>query len=111
MERSNMVVFDLEYMLKVAPTDDYREGTRTIAKTLKAFLDGNGLFDPGASAAARTMTPTAWHVKESDLTDEGRAVVRRALYKWLASTDRTGSLENARILHKALDAVRSTRDN
>ena len=83
------------------------EQERQRYSVLAHFLEENGLTTHGLTDASG-MVPLDFELRRGDLTGEGFALIRAALYKWVAAVDRTKNPNDVKILTKALTRLRTT---
>jgi hypothetical protein len=101
----NYELWNLRYQLDSCDDVDYQGAVVQITASLIRFLQDHNLIIK--------IIPNNWResqnlqIYESDLTEEGVAVMRDALLKWLRFADRDAkNRSNVTILEKSLNKVR-----
>ncbi|MGM9517006.1 hypothetical protein ACS5PK_22360 [Roseateles sp. DB2] len=96
-------IYTLPGLLSASKRTEYKYKCREQAKYLLQFITENKL---NASVLPSAVTDDLV-IMASDLTQEGLAVMREGLRKWVAAQDRAGSVVDMKILDAALLKVRS----
>ena len=98
-------ILDLGFLLGANKSRDYQEGSKKCFVSLCNFLNEHDLCKQALVIKGEEPEPTA-KIMASELTEEGMAVMRMSLGKWLRSQDRGKSPADVSILVKGLEKVR-----
>jgi hypothetical protein len=101
----DFVVYTLPGLLSASKRTEYRQKCREQAHHLLRFLVDNKLTESVLPSSAMDDLV----IMASDLTQDGLAVMREGLRKWVAAQDRGGLASDLKILNEALLKVRSSQ--
>lgn len=98
---ADAIIFPYRILWEANRRKEYRDRISTKAAALVSFLQDNGLVKKRIVPPNSTI-PLDLCLRESDLTEEGRAVIHQALDSWLDGHDRGNDPADVAILVRAL---------
>jgi len=105
---SDFVLFNLGFMLGASKRVEHKQSCRAQCASLLRFIVQHKLnkepFDIGDG-----FPPDDLVLRASQLTEEGVAVMREGLQKWMVAQDRGRSKDDWELLEKALLKIRTQK--
>jgi hypothetical protein len=102
----DLPVFPIISFLAASKATSYRQRIMKRGQVLAHFLEYHRLSVRPLTTADGQIDPNR-NIMESDLTDEGRQLMKNCLSKWLSRTDRGGDIDNVKIMQDGLAMLRS----
>lgn len=102
----DLIKYSMPVLINANKNKTYRERVRKNGKTLMGFLKNNNLITIDPFYENGEIKENL-EVRQSELTDEGLELFKKAIPSWWNYLDKGGDSDNISILEKALTKVRS----